>query len=111
MGENFQVWRAAVNVAKGIRQFQEADNEIDKDNLNSAVRHLGTGLNRFTTALDHLEKAEDDAAHAAAKELTKGNDEVRKCVDAYGKDDPNGASKHYEKALEHYDSVLDKLDV
>lgn len=110
MGENYQVYRAAVNAAKGIRQFQKADNEIDKAKVDSAVRHFDKGLNFLAIALDHLEKAEDDAYDAAAKELTKGNSEVQKCMDAYGKDDMDGAAKHYEKALEHYDSALDELD-
>ena len=43
MGENYQVYRAAVNAAKGIRQFQKADNAIDKDNVDSAARHLRQG--------------------------------------------------------------------
>ena len=110
MGENYQVYRTAVNAAKGIRQFQKADNEIDKAKVDSAVRHFDKGLNFLAIALDHLEKAEDDAYHAAAKELTKGNTEVQKCMDAYGKNDMDGAVKHYEKALEHYDSALDELD-
>ena len=110
MGENYQVYRAAVNAAKGIRQFQKADNAIDKDNMDSAARHFDKGLGLFASALDHLEKAEDDAYDTAAKELTKGNDELQKSIDAYGKDDMNGAAKHYAKALEHYDTALDELD-
>lgn len=110
MGENYQVYRAAVNAAKGIRQFQKADNEIDKDKVDSAVRHFDKGLGFLGSALDHLEKAADDAYDTAARELTKGNAEVQKCLDAYGKDDMDGAAKHYEKALEHYDTALDELD-
>ena len=100
MGENYQVYRTAVNAAKGIRQFQKADNAIDKAKVDSAVRHFDKGLNFLAIALDHLEKAEDDAYDAAAKELTKGNTEVHL----------DGAAKHYEKAFEHYDSALDELD-
>ena len=110
MGENYQVYRAAVNVAKGIRQFQKADNLIDKAKVDAAVRHFDKGLNSLAIALDHLEKTEDDAYDTAAKELAKGNTEVQRCMDAYGKDDKDGAAKHYEKALEHYDSALDELD-
>ena len=110
MGQNFQVYRAAVNAAKGIRQFQKADNAIDKDNVDSAARHFDKGLGFFASALDHLEKAEDDAYETAAKELAKGNDELKKSIDAYAKEDMNGAAKHYVKALEHYDTALDELD-
>ena len=110
MGENYQVYRAAVNAAKGIRQFQKADSAIDKDNVDSAARHFDKGLGFFASALDHLEKAEDDAYETAAKELTKGNDELQKSIDAYSKDDMNSAAKHYAKALEHYDTALDELD-
>ena len=110
MGENFQVYRAAVNAAKGIRQFQKADNQINKDNVDSAVRHFDKGLGLLATALAHLEQAADDAYQTAAKELEKGNVEVRKCLDAYGNDDMDGAAKHYDKALEHYDAALDELN-
>ena len=104
------MYRAAVNAAKGIRQLQKADNEIGKDKTDSAVRHFDKGMGFLGTALDHLAKAEDDAYDSAAKELTKGNAELQKCIEAYGKDDTHGASKHYGKALEHYDTALDTLD-
>ena len=110
MGEAFQVYRAAANVAKGIRQFQKADKEIYKDNVDSAVRHFDKGLGFLASALDHLVNAADDAYDIASKELTKGNDEIQKCIDAFNSDNPDGAAKHYEKALEHYDAVLDELD-
>ncbi len=110
MGENFQVHRAAVNAAKGIRQFQKADHEIAKDKADSAVRHFDKGLKFLGTALDHIEKAADDAYDTAARELSKGNAEVKKSLDAYDKDDMDGAAKHYDKALEHYDAALDELD-
>jgi hemerythrin-like domain-containing protein len=110
MGETFQIYRAAVNVAKGIRQFQKADDQVDKDNVDSAVRHFDKGLGFLATALDHLGKAADDAYDTAAKELTKGNDEIQKSIDAYNDDNLDRAAKHYEKALEHYDAVLEELD-
>ncbi len=110
MGENFQVYRAAVNAAKGIRQFQKAEDKIDNDDVSSAVRHFEKGLNFLATTLDHLENAEDDAYDKAAGEFTKGNTEIQKCLDAYDNDNADGAAKHYEKALDHYDAALDELD-
>ena len=107
MGENYQVYRAAANAAKGIRQFQKADKEIDRDNPDSAVRHFDKGLNFFATALEHVEKAADDAAGA---DISKGNDELQKCINAYGDGNADSAAKHYDKALEHYDKALDTLD-
>jgi len=110
MGETFQVYRAAVNAAKGIRQFQKADDKMDNDDVDSAVRHFDKGLNFLATALDHLEKAEDDAYDKAADEFAKGNAQIQKCLDACSNDNADGAAKHYEKALEHYDAALDELD-
>ena len=64
MGENFQVYRAAVNAAKGIRQFQKADIEIGKDKTDSAVRHYDKGdtdgaSKRYEEALEHYDTALD----------------------------------------------------
>jgi hemerythrin-like domain-containing protein len=110
MGENFQAYRAAVNAAKGLRQFEKADDKMDNDDVDSAVRHFDKGLNFLATALDHLEKAEDDAYDKAADEIGKGNAQIQKCLDACSGDNVDGAVKHYEKALEHYDAALDELD-
>lgn len=110
MGINYQVHRAAVNAAKGIRQFQKADKEIDRDHVDSAVRHYDKGLAFFGTALDHVEKAEDDAYKSAASDIDEGNAELQKCIDAYGNGNGESASKHYDKALDHYDRALDTLD-
>ena len=110
MGENYQVYRAAANAAKGIRQFQKADKEIDRDNPDSAVRHFDKGLNFFVTALEHVEKAADDAFDSAGADISKGNDELQKCIDAYGNGNADSAAKHYDKALKHYDDALDTLD-
>ena len=40
MGINYQVHRAAVNAAKGVRQFQKADKALTNDKVDSAVNHL-----------------------------------------------------------------------
>ena len=90
MGENFQAYRAAVNAAKGIRQFQKADGKMDSDDVDSAVRHFDKGLNFLAAALDHLEKAEDDAYDKAADEFTKGNAQIQKCLDACNNDNVDG---------------------
>jgi tetratricopeptide (TPR) repeat protein len=110
MGENFQIYRAAVNAAKGIRQFQKADKDVGKENIDRAVRHFDKGLNFLVNALEHVENAADDAYDTAAKHLAKGNAELKKCMDAFDSNDMSAASKHYDKALEHYDAALDELD-
>ena len=110
MGVNFQVYRAAVNVAKGVRQFQKADKAIGKDNVDSAVSHLDKGMNDFASAMGHLEQAEDDAYAKAAKEIDQGNEQLKKAIDAYGNGNDKSAESHYEKALEKYDAALDLLD-
>ena len=79
MGENFQVHRAAVNAAKGIRQFQKADHEIAKDKADSAVRHFDKGLEFLGTAYDK------DDMDGAAKHYDK-------------------ALEHYDAALDELDA-------
>jgi tetratricopeptide (TPR) repeat protein len=110
MGMNFQVHRAAVNAAKGIRQFQKADQALTNDNVDSAVNHLNKGLDDFASALDHLANAEDDAYAKAGGEIDKGNQELRKTIDALGAGNVDSAQSHYDKALEKYDEALDLLD-
>lgn len=110
MGTNFQVYRAAANAAKGIRQFQKADEAIAKDKADSAVRHLNKGLDKFASSLDHLEKAEDDAFAKAAKEIDQGNEQLKKAIEAFADGNDDRAASHYEKALDKYDDALDILD-
>lgn len=110
MGINFQVYRAAVNIAKGVRQFQKADKAIGKENVDSAARHLDKGMNDFAAALSHLEQAEEDAYVKAAKEIEQGNEQLKKALDAYADGNDKGAESHYEKALEKYDAALELLD-
>lgn len=110
MGMNFQVYRAAVNAAKGIRQFQKADEAIAREKVDSAVRHLNKGLDDFASSLDHLEKAENDAFAQAAKEIDQGNEQLKKAIEAYADGNDDRAASHYEKALDRYDDALDILD-
>ena len=110
MGMNYQVYRAAVNAAKGIRQFQKADKAITKDKMDSAVGHLNRGLDDFASSLSHLENAEDDALVNAAEEIDQGNEHLRKAIEAYADGKTERAESHYEKAQAKYDDALDLLD-
>ena len=111
MGIDFQVHRAAVDAAKGYRQFQKADNLLDKEKFDAAARHLNKGLEEFSAAFDHLVKAEEDAYAEAGQEIDKGNKELRKAIDDYADGKFDRAQSHYGKALDSYDLALDMLDV
>jgi hypothetical protein len=110
MGINFQMHRASVNIAKGFRQFQKADNELAKSNYGSAVKHFDKGLNCFVLAEDHLGKAEDDAYSKAGKEVDKGNKELKKSMDEYDKGNVDSAGRHYASAINSYDEALNLID-
>jgi hypothetical protein len=45
MGIDYQIHHASVDMSKGFRQFQKADNALSKDHVESAVNHLDKGLN------------------------------------------------------------------
>ena len=110
MGTIHQLHRAAACAAKGIRQFQKADRSLDKDHEDATIRHLKHGLHDFERALEHLGKAADDAVSDVMAEINAGNDELQKCLDALDDGKSDRAEKHYDKALSHYDMVLDMLD-
>ncbi len=110
MGVEYQMHRASVDTAKGFRQFQKADNELSKDNFDSAVIHLNKGLDCFSTAIDHIAKAEDDAYSKAGSEIDQGNNEMRKSIDDYANGDLDSGQRHYAKALDKYDEALDLID-
>lgn len=105
-----QLNRASVDISKGYRQFQLADNAFYDGNDNAAMNHLSRGLDLFQTALDHLSKAEDMAYEGAGDEIDKGNSELQKSLDEYNSGNADSAEKHYDKALDHYDKALDLLD-
>ena len=109
MGIDYQIHRASVDTSKGFRQFQKADKELYKDNVDSAVSHLKKGLNYFATAVDHLAKAEEDAYNKAGKEIDQGNQELRKSIDEYASGNLDSAQSHYDKALAKYDDALDLI--
>ncbi|GAB3103465.1 hypothetical protein G8770_19745 [Aestuariicella hydrocarbonica] len=110
MGINFQLHRASVNAAKGIREFQRADNALAKGNDDTAVKHLNKGLEKFSTALDHLVKAEADTYAKAAKDFDQGNEQLEKAIEAWADGKDSVAVSHYENALMKYDEALDLLD-
>lgn len=109
MGIDYQVHRASVDISKGFRQFQKADNKLVDGNVDSAVNHLDKGLNLFGTAMDHLAKAEEDAYNKAGGEIDKGNKDLRKSIDEYSNGDVDSAAKHYASALDKYDEALELL--
>jgi len=109
MGIEFQMWRASVNAAKGVRQFQKADTALGKDKTDAAVSHLKKGLQYFVTAIDHAAKAEDDAFAKAGTQFDKANKNVQKAIDAYADGNADGAAKFYGKALDEYDAALDLI--
>lgn len=107
MGMNYQLERAWVNTYKGIRQCQKADKTLSKGNAKSAAEHYDKALNFFTVAVEHMDKADDDAVIKAGKLLDQGNGELGKAVEEYLSGDDGNAEKHYEKALAKYDKALD----
>ena len=109
MGIDFQLHRASVNLAKGLRQFQKADAAVYKDDIDRSVKYLNKGLDYFATAEDHMGKAEDDAYSKAGGEIDKGNKDLRKCIDAYAKGHVDSAQKDYESAMDNYDKALDLI--
>ena len=109
MGINFQLDRASINIAKGFRQLQKADAAFHKDNIDSSVNHLNKGLDLFATAVEHLAKAEDDAYSKAGGEIDKGNEELKKYIDAYAKGQIDAAQDDYESAMDNYDKALDLI--
>ena len=109
MGLAYQEHRVYVDIAKGFREIRRAENAFYKDKLDSGVNHLAKALNDFGAAVDHAEKAADDAYDKAAKDIDKGNTELQKSIDAYGDDDNDKAAKHYDRAVAHFDDALDLI--
>lgn len=106
----YQADRAWANTSKGIRQCQKADKALDKGNVDSAAKHFNKALDYFSTAVDHMAKAEDDANAKAGKLIDAGDDDLQTAVDMYVDGDLDGAEKYYEKALDKYDEALDLFD-
>ncbi len=111
MGANFQIHRASVDMARGFRQFQKADDYFIKDNEESAEKHLSRGLDLFQKSFQHLSNAADDLCIKAGNEIDKGNNELQKSIDDYSDGNDDSAVNHYVKALDHYDQALDYFEV
>jgi len=109
MGIEFQMHRAAVDIAEGLRQVQKADAEFSRDNIDSTVKHYNKGLDYFTTAMDHVVKAEDDAYAKAGEEIDKGNKEMNESIDSFAKGHTDSAQNYYLKAMDNYDRALDLI--
>jgi tetratricopeptide (TPR) repeat protein len=106
---DYQLHRISVDIAKGFRQFQKADSELAKGNIDSTVNHLNKGLNLFETAGDHAAKAEDDAYKKAGDAIDKGDKNLQKAIDAYADGNVDSAANHYADALDSYDKALDLI--
>ena len=109
MGIEFQMHRAAVDIAKGFRQIQKASSAFDKGKADSGLNHLDKALIDFGTAVDHFAKAENQAYDKAGNEIDKGNKELEKSIAAYGKGNDKQAESHFGHALKHFDKALDLI--
>ena len=109
LGLDYQLHRVSVDAAKAYRQFQKAEKEFSKGNIDSASNHLIKGLDLFATAGDHALKAEDDAYSKAGNEIGKGNQQMQKSIDEYASGNVDSAEKHCADALDDYDRALDLI--
>ena len=109
MGERFQIFQAIVDMARGFRQFQHADNALVKDKNDLALKHLESGLELFEKVVIHMAKAVEDVYQNAAGEINKGNNELEKSLDEFVKGNDDSAESHYNKVLDCYDKALDLL--
>lgn len=109
MGVDYQMHRASVNVAKGLRQFQKAETAYAKEKIDSTVGHIKKGLNYFATAIDHVAQAEDDAYTKAGEKIDKGNKEMKKAADAYDNGHVDTAQNYFMNAMDDYDKALDLI--
>ena len=109
MGIEFQKHLVSVDIARGFRQFQKADSALSNGNVDSSVKHLNKGLDRFAAAEGHVLNAVDDAYSKAGTEIGKGNQELRACIDDYGNGKTDRAKDHYDSALVSYDNALDLI--
>lgn len=106
---DYHLHRASVDIAKGFRQFQKADAAYNKDDIDRSVKDLNKGLDYFSTAGDHIAKAEDDAYNKAGDEIAKGNADLKKCIDAYANGNVDSAQNDYDNALDNYDKALNLI--
>lgn len=109
MGSEFQIHRAAVDLAKGYSQAQKAVTAFVKEKDDRASQHIDRALKDFSAAGDHLALAVDDTYAEAGKEIDHGNSELKKSLHLYadGKDDK--ADDHFDRAMKHYDKALDLI--
>jgi len=110
MGVRIQEFEAIWDMSRAFRQFQKADRLFTNDKTDDAVKHLEKGYELTSRALDHLEKAEEDAYKQAGKKFDEGNKYLQKSIDDYADGKDKSASRHYDDAMESYDKAFDMLD-
>ena len=106
MGENYQLHRVSIDMAKAYRQVHKADEAFNKDKADSAIEHLQKAHDDFCAALEHAAKAEDDVIKKAGHEIDKGNAELKKSIASASKGHDYRAEDHYINALNAYDKAL-----
>ena len=109
MGLHHQAHRVSVDLAKGYRQIQKAAADFYKNDNDRAISHLNHAYNDFSAAMDHAVKAEEDLYKKVGSEIDKGNSDLQKSIDSYTEGNFEAAEGYYNKALNAYDSALDKI--
>lgn len=109
MGIEYQLHRVSVDVAKGFRELQKAGASYDKNDMDRSLGQLNKGLYYFSTAADHMAKAEGDAYSKAGDDIDKGNKDLQKSIDEYANGNVDSAENFYDNAMDHYDNALDLI--
>ena len=110
MGTKFQEHKASFDMSRAYREVQRADKDFANGKDDAAVKRLQKGYKYFSTACDHLAKAEEDTYNKAGDKIDKGNRELQKSIDDYADGKGNSGAMHYDDAMNYYDEALDIVD-